>query len=212
MNLAAFHSLVSQEARRGNSLDAVIPRRVQMAARYLEKTYNFAYMENLFTIILDPDNDDPRVVQVPLNIKSIRWIRIPNEVGEYAYLKKVDPSEVTAQTTGFPVGYFLSGPNYIVFDSVVEESYYAEGWGKLYTAWPEADLDASPWLVDNATDALLCKSMEFICQHLRDYNGLAMFKTQFQDIAKSLVIEDEEKRWDGADLQLGYTQYFPLSD
>jgi hypothetical protein len=209
VKLGEFKDLVVSECKRGDSILPIAPARIEMAVKWLERNCSLSYMNQLATLVLDPANDDPRLVELPFDIKSIPWIRYWQGDSEFVSLPRISPRDESGIISGLPTGYWISGSNLLVFNNVVEEKLYLEGMIVQYTDWP-ADDDTDHWLLRHAIDVLLYKTMENMAVYFRDGELLTIYKTQLAEALKTLMLEDEERRWDGADLQTSYSPYFPL--
>ena len=211
MNLGEFHTVVSSEVKRGTSLDAVIPLRVSMAVAMLERNLTMQYMRLFIEIVLIPSDTSPRLVQLPSDIKSVRFLRITDSFGLYKELKKFDLKDQMKLTTGRPEGYTFNGRSMIMLDKTPDSAYTIEGEIKFFTAWP-TDLTATPWLVTSAPDLLLAQTMVLIGNYLRDVQIVAQYRGWRDECLKTLVSSETEFEYDAMDTEMAYSPKYGIPD
>lgn len=194
MTLTEFHTLVSATIARGTSLDAQIPSAARRAARWLERNYTFKYMERYSEFVISSTANFPRIISLPsANLKSIRFVRIKLENGEFVYLDQIDPRDVSSNPNDIPLRYWLDGVSYLYLDATPTRDYNAEmGWNS-YTAWP-TDSGASNWLLDNGEDWLLYATLVEMSTFLRDPQLFQLYKTQRDEALRTLLLADEQLR------------------
>lgn len=193
MTLAEFIAMVKDEANKGSALDAYIPNRVQMAVMRAERKYTLLYMMVLDTDqTLDPDADDPRVLEIDANIKSINFIRYTH-CARYVYLNLVvDPSNVLSNDVGCkPTGYWLNGPGEIVFDNAVSEELDLEISYNVYSEYP---IDDDCWLLSHATDWLLGETMKLLSTRAKEPKWRDDYKEEQAEAENDLFRADNEAR------------------
>ena len=207
MNLGDFHQLVSQDVKRGNSLDSVIPLRVAMAAMFLERNYSMLYMRQPIEITLNPADANPRFIDLEQDVKSIGYLRYMDSDGNYQRLSRVSPLDIAQLVEGPPGGFWFSGRSAIILDKTPDDAYVLEGEGKFYTNWP-SDLSARPWLVTRAADLLLAQTMIYIGNHLRDLQIVQQYRGMRDESLKTVMLSEEESEYDGMDAQISYASKY----
>src|SRR5256885_11996107 len=94
MNLDQFNTMVSDSLRRGNTLDSKIPLQTLLAVQFIERNYNFKYME-AFRLIVIQQNERVLLMPVGVNVKAWTFFRIINQDGSYSYINKVEGKDLT---------------------------------------------------------------------------------------------------------------------
>lgn len=202
--LSDIHGQVRDALGRGTSQDALIPAKVRQAARWLERNYSFKYMEKFALLTIDSEADYPRVVAFPTSlVKTIDMVRISSEGADYSYLIQVDPKDMVRVGTGKPEGYWLDGVDSLVLNANPGENYTMEVLYNQYSDWP-TDLNAEPWLVVNAEDALVAKAMTYFAPQLRDSDMKTRWDGTLKEALDTLLKADEELRQSNRSERLGY--------
>lgn len=197
VSLGEFHTLVSDALGRGPSLNSVIPRRVQFAANWLERNYTFQYMRQFRLLGVSATAEFPHIVSLhDLEIKRIKAIRRreTDTDGSYLFsppLKQVDPIERSTRPFGQPESYWLNGVSSIVFNSTPDEDMTFEGHFVLFTKWGSDD-DWTHWLLDNATQLLLCRTLMVMMPRTRDPALYQAHKTEFDLELQSMNVAEED--------------------
>jgi hypothetical protein len=207
MTLSEFHDLVSTSLRRGTSLDGVIPSYSKLAATWMERNYDFKYME-VFRLLQLVSGD--RTVNLPSNriIKGIDFIRLvnPDEECGYVYLKKGNPKDFKGTRTEAPSGYWVSGINTIVFNNTPDEDLSGEAIFLEYTDWPTAPTGRHP-LIDIGTDVMLYQTLIHMAAYLRDADMVGAYKGLRDESLNTLLRAEDETRLKGETLAMAYQPY-----
>lgn len=198
--IADFHSLVAGSCNAGSSLDGVIPGRVRMAARFLERNLDFAYMRRWGELNIDADADEPHVVSLfGYNFKAIDAVRIVNldvtpgsdDADRFTDLKLIDPRQRTTRRSESPSAYWLDGVTNLILDARPNVDMVLELHYRAFTEW-SASSGWTHWLLQNAEDLLLAQSMMFIAIYRRDMALYATYKAMRDDSMKTLQAAEEE--------------------
>lgn len=198
MNLGEFHTVVQTEANKGTTLSGVIPSRVRMAARWLERNYTLKYMEQYKKASLADG-----CVRLPNTvIKTINFIRYYKD-SKWHYIKQIDPRQERTRETAFPTGFWIDGVEAIRFDAWPDEQLEVFIGVAEYTIWP-TELTATHWLLDNAEDALLAKTMMLLAPHARESRWLELYRDMMEGGIRTLLLADEELRQGARDEAMEY--------
>lgn len=195
--LGAFHTLVSDSLGRGTSLDSVIPRRVQMTARWLERNYTFQYMRQLRVLEVDSAATNPHIVSLyDLEIKKIETLRRRELDTDNSYLfspplSQTKPADRSSRPFGQPESFWLNGVSSLIFNSIPDEDMTFEGHFVLFTKWGTAD-SWTHWLLDNATELLLCRTLMALMPRTRDPALYQAHKAEFDLEIQSFNIAEED--------------------
>lgn len=204
MNLAGFHALVKEELKRGSSLDALIPTRTGLAAKFLERNYSWQYMKHTVEVYTNPNDASPRDVTMPSDLKSVRWLRAVNDAGDYVPVRRIDPRDLQRLEIGMPGGFWHSGRTVIRLDKTPDKVYVLEGEFVFYTVWP-TDTDALPWLTEQAPDLLLAQTMVLFGNYLRDIGMVQQYRGMRDEALKTAYNDDAEVMYDGMDDEMAYS-------
>ena len=202
MNLGEFHSLVSTSLRRGTSLDNVIPVYSKLAHQWMERNYDFKYME-VFRILQLVEGD--RTVNLPSNrvMKSIMFIRIIDDSESYIKLRKGTATDFKGTRTQIPTGFWISGNDTIVFNNTPDKEYSGEAIFTEFTDWPVASTGRHP-MIDMAADVLLYQTLIHMAAYLRDAEMVTAYKLLRDESLTTLLLSEDETRFEGEALGMAY--------
>ena len=200
-SLGAFHTLVSDALGRGTSLDSVIPERVRMSARWIERNYTFQYMKQQRTLTASASATYPWIMSLhDLEIKRVVALRRKqtDDDGTIFFsppLRKVDPVDRANRPAGQPESYWMNGVSSLIFNSVPDEDMEFEGHFVLFTKWGTAST-WTHWLLDNATQLLLCRTLMAMMPRTRDPALYQAHKTEFDLEIQSFTVAEEDLQAD----------------
>ena len=195
--LGEFHEDVADCLGRASSLVDVIPRRVQRAARWVERNYTFQYMRQIRELEVDPDAEFPHIISLfDLEVKRIETLRIreTGSDGSIRYsdpLRQVKPADRSNRPFGTPESYYLNGVSSLILNSSPDEPLTLESNLVLFTKWGEAD-NWTHWLLDNATDLLLARTLMSMSIRTRDPALFQSWKATLDLETSSFVIAEED--------------------
>ena len=188
--LAVFHTLVSAEVNRGTDHDTAIISYTRRAARWIERNYSFSYMDNFATGSLATT----RTLSLPARLKKIDMFRIVDSDNEYSNLELIDPYQLDSTESGEPTAYWYNADTTIYLDKTPEETYSYEMQRVQYTSWP-TDTSQSPWLCENAEDALLAQTIVMMKALLKLDDKLVRDWEKLRDEGlRTLFLADQEMR------------------
>lgn len=195
--LSEFHTLVSDGLGRGTSLDSVIPARVKMAVNWIEKNYTFQYMKEWMTFPVLAAAAYPYIVSLanirPKKFELIRR-RTTDSDGNIQFgrpLRKVNPADRESRPAGEPESYWLNGVNSIIFNSVPDEDMDFEAHVVRFTDWGSSS-NFTHWLLDNATELLLAKSLQLMTVRTRDPGLYDMYEKELQKEIQAFNVAEED--------------------
>jgi len=197
--LGEFYTMVSDALGKGTSLDSVIAKRTEMAAGWIERNYTFQYMKQWRTVEVDPDAAEPHIVSLfGLKVKKINLLRKRSADGAGGYVfsrpwRQVSPADRETRTPGVPESFWLNGVSSIILNSIPEEAMTLEGHFNLYTAWGSGS-SWTHWLLDNATQLLLCKTLMLMAFRTRDPKLYQMYEADLAKEQQSFNVAEEELR------------------
>lgn len=202
MNLGEFHSEVSSFLKRGTALDSVIPTFVRQAARFLERNYNFLYMERFVetTVVAG----DRYIILPSTRVKQVNFFRWRDGEGEFSYLRTVNPKDQLAWGDVRPSGYWRDGSVGLVLDSVTDATLEGELQIVEMTDWP-TNPNSEHWLIDNAEDVLLAQSMMIAATSQRDTAMYQVYLNARNEGLKTIIDSDIEARFSNSDQVMQYS-------
>lgn len=196
--LSEFHTLVSDALGRSTSLDSVIATRTKLAARWLERNYTFQYMRQWKVLEVDSDAEFPHIVSLhDLEVKGVELIRRRTaEASGDGFLfdrplKKVKPEDRETRGYGVPESYWLNGLSSLVFNAIPDEDMTFEAHFVLFTRWGSATT-WTHWLLDNATNLLLSRTLMSMTSRTRDPQLWQMYKSELDLEIQSFNVAEEE--------------------
>jgi hypothetical protein len=207
MILSEFHDLVRDSAKRGDTIDTLIPRYVKMAVTWIERNWSFKYMEQLATLRLVAAD---RVVELDRYIKGVKFVRFTpfGDIADYTYLSPVDNVNVVKPESGVPAEFYILGHNKLVFNPIPDIAYEGEVELTAFTDWPTAD-DSRHYLLDIGTDLLLSQTLMMLAVTiLRDPKMIEGFRVLREESIRTMLSTDDEMRYTGADLRMGYRPFY----
>lgn len=205
MNLGELHALVRETIKRGTAYDSFIPTYVKMAVLFLERNYNFLYMQQLVNIQMTAGD---RIVEIPRYIKGVEFVRFTSGA-DYSYIGITEARSQIRPAEGTPVEFWKLGHNKLVFNPIPQEGYLGEALLTAYSDWPTADTSRH-FLLDMATDVLLGQTMlQMAATVMRDSRMVEGFKLMRDEGLNTLLRAEDELRYSGVDLSLGYTPFVP---
>lgn len=168
-----------------------------MAARWLERNYTFQYMRQIREISVDSSATYPYIVSLyDLQVKKIESIRrrTTGSDGSISFgprLSKVRPEDRSTRPSGEPESYWLNGVSSIILNSVPDEDMVFEGNFVLFTKWGTAS-NFTHWLIDQATQLLLCRSLMALMPRTRDPALYNAHKAEFDLELQSFNVAEED--------------------
>lgn len=199
IELSEFHTMV-EDALGRPSLNSRVPLRVAMAANWLERNYTFQYMRTWRSLTALATADYPYIItQSGLNIKGIELMRIKQtdaDTGDILFnppLKKVHPGDRERRGVGIPESYWINGRSSIILNSIPEEDTDFELHLQEFTSWNYEQDGFTHWLLDNATQLLLCRTLLIMAVGpAKDPDLYQLYKTEFDLEINTFTISEEE--------------------
>lgn len=195
-SLGDFHALVSDALGRGTSFDSVIPKRVEMAAGWIERNYTFQYMRTWKTLAIDPTAEFPYILSLyDLRAKAVSLLRKRSLAadGTVQYgrpIRQVSAESRETRPSGDPESFWLNGVSAIVLNSTPDEALTLEAHLVQYTSWGSGTT-WTHWLLDNATELLLCRSLMALSVRARDPKLYEIYATELKLEIQSFNVAEE---------------------
>lgn len=198
VDLDEFHVMV-QDALGRPALNTRVPKRTAMAAAWIERHYTFQYMFTWRSLTALASADYPYIISTTgLDIKGIDLMRIKtvDDDGGILFgrpLRKVHPGDRETRAVGVPESYWLNGRSSIILNSIPDEDTNFELHLQEYTSWNHEDGAFTHWLLDNATQLLMCRTLMMMAAGpARDADLYATWKADFDlEIATFKTSEEE---------------------
>ena len=159
-DLAEFHDLVSAEINKGTAFDSVIPDYVRRTVKWLEKNYNFKYMEVVDSTNYTITTGDYSYPQ-PARLKSVELWRYMIETdptvanaGRWKAITKVDAADLGGRVTKAPATFYMNARDTLELGEIPGEDYdTAELRYWRFTDWPETETTTATMTVTDADAA-----------------------------------------------------------
>lgn len=206
MTLATFYPKISTALRRGTSVDSLIPGWVESAALWLEQNYSFNYMERTVEVSLDPEAEEPNLIDLEDRIKSFKFVRAISRDASpaaYRYLQKIDAADVGSVVKGDPNYYWLDGPDQLWLDANVQTELVVQIRAVFYTEWPDVS-SATPTLLRFYPNLLKAQTLIEAAIDLKDERMAAAYDSQFQRAIQAVLVAEEEMRRSDTELVMNY--------
>jgi len=198
LTLAEFHTMVEDAIGRP-ALYSRVPKRVAMAVAWIERNYTFQYMRTWRSLSVSADATYPHILsQAGMNIKGVDLLRIKDldDDGEIVFhppLKKVKPQDRERRGLGRPESYWVNGRSSIVLNSIPDEDMDFEIHLQEFTSWNYNQDDFTHWLLDNAAQLLLCRTMMMLALGpARDAELYGTYKADFDLELSTFNVSEEE--------------------
>ena len=195
--LSEFHTLVSDAIGKGTSLDTLIAKRTEWAARWLERNYVFQYMRSWQTFDVDADAAYPHIISLSgLYLRKVELLRkrSTDDDGLYVFgrpLRYVKPADRESRPEGTPESYWLNGITSIVLNTIPDEDMTFEAHLQVFTNWGTAS-GWTHWLLDNATNLLLTRTLMMMTSRSRDPKMWETYKGEFDLEIQSFNVAEED--------------------
>jgi hypothetical protein len=228
MNIVEFNQMVSDSLRRGNTLDAQIPRQTSLAVQWMERNYTFKYMEGFRLITIQQGQ---RVILMPSGVlvKAWNFFRIINSDGSYTYINKVEGKDFTnvastantlisgtvpstSTSTIKPANFFQVGLTTVVLDAVPSQNFNCEALFFNYSSWP-VDSSTIPGgtssfthpLLQMMSDVLLAQvQMNIAANIMKDLRMVPVYKEMRDEALNTMTRDEDERRYGGEDMKMLY--------
>ena len=190
MSLADFHTTVDSMLGEAGALDAQIPIAVRMAARKLERAFNFRYMRVELQVAY-PASDPPSQIDLAIGVKSIISAET-RETGGWEGISKValvdSPHvDLTSQELEDKFPIYKKSERYVI--PLMETTSAMDIHFLLYrfSAWPTSGFGAfNSYLIDYAEDLLLAETMLHLAPVGRDADLVQYYATLRTESVKTL--------------------------
>jgi hypothetical protein len=192
--LADFYTLVNQSALRGTALDAQIPGATSRAIEFIERNYNLPYMRRTTTksvtneLVIDGDDGQ--------NLKSIQIVRWQDDDSNWRRIVQIDPDQLLSSDAEWAAGYehFINTTTAGVTTHTLRfDAAFTEATDVEVMFWKMTRIDltnpsaADVWLVNNAQDTLLARTMVNLAPIMREPQLMQMYQQLYMEGVKTLV-------------------------
>lgn len=197
ITLGEFHTMV-EDALGRSSLNSRVPRRVAMAAQWIERNYTFQYMRTWRQLSVSATATYPYIINLHnIELKKIDTVRVKrlDDDGNIIFdrqLRKLKPADRETRAPGDPESFWANGRSSLILNSIPDEDLTLECHFVELTKWGSAD-DWTHWLLDNATQLLLCRTLMLMASGPgRDAAQYQMYKTDFDLENNAHKVSEEE--------------------
>lgn len=203
--LAKFYTYVSTEARRGSSLDEVIPRKVIQAVRFFERMYTYKHMERFISVpipMTPTGGIAANQLIMPQGFKSMGFWRLKNSdpsgnstVITYSRINKIDPTDQSQLDSGPPQGFWQDGYGNFWLDKMPDMDYASEMGFVGYTVLPNpGDSTVDIPLLTNFEECILYTTLVLLAPTMRSDDANTMYRAVRDECIKTAIDTDIENR------------------
>lgn len=195
--LAQFYQLIRDEAKRGSSLDTVIPGKVRAALKLFEMIYTFKYMDRFIdlTLPLAPVSGVPNQVVQPAGFKKMQLWRIVNDDGRYSRITLVDSTDQDKLDSKKPSGYWQQGKSYFWLDSNPDRDYESEMFFTGFTQLPaDGDDTTDVYPLTYYESVLVPATMVLLAPNMRNESVMGLYGKTRDECMKAAIDDDVEER------------------
>ena len=197
IELSEFHVMV-QDALGRPALNDRVPKRVAMAVAWIERNYTFQYMRTWRELSVSATQDYPYIISLHnIQLKGIELMRVrrldnDGEIIFDAPMKKVHPQDRDRRGSGKPESYWLNGRSSIILNTIPDEDTTFECHLQEFTNWSYEQDNFTHWLLDNATQLLLCRTLMMMALPARDRGLYDVWKPEFDLEISTFKVSEEE--------------------
>lgn len=207
MTLGDFHNLVKTEAKKGSTLDDIIPNKVYQAVKELQRKYTFRLQERFVTMTISAAAQVPRAISQPLGYKAMKFWRIINtgsEAGTFTNIRQIDPEQVTSVDTDRPNGFWTDGADYFWLDNTPDVDYNTEMSYVQNSVVKGMALETVVPFLEEYEALVLNETMVQMGAIMRDDKLIARYISGRNVLLDSAIREDIEKRQSWSDERMQY--------
>lgn len=188
MTLAEIYAQIALEAKRGTTLDSIIPAKVATAVRWIEETHTFKYMEKFSEVSLDADADYPNVVAVPAGFREMNFWRF----------NRLDYQALNTERAELPSGYWQDGMEYFWIRSTPHQSFVSEMSWIADTVLP-TDTSKTTFILTRHSELIVSQTMVLLGPTIRDDKAIQRYKSARDDLFASAINADTKMRMSNRD-------------
>lgn len=193
---ADFFKMVEDEANKGRTLEKIIPEKVFQALRTLEQNESYKWNEVLMKFQINPDSDNPNVLELPDDFKSLIALNISTSGFEECLdsLEGLDPHTFSFSKKASPSGFWIQNDKVLWLNSVPEETLDGCLWYNRITQRDELIPENSHPILTYGTQALLGMTMQLLAAYCREPSWFDSYGRLTEMGLKTMHIADAELR------------------
>lgn len=201
-----FFEEIKNEVNKGNTMDNIIPGKVYQALHTLEQNWSYKWNERLLKFQIDPESENPRILELPTDLKSIITCKVSSSDFEECSreLQSLDPSDFEFGNNETPDGFWLQGDSYLWFSGGVLPGMSGALWYNAFT--PRSDVvqgEKTNPMLKHGYQALIGMTMQNLAPTCREPSWIETYRPLAEIGIKTLHIADEELRRYTAPIQFG---------
>lgn len=191
-----FFADVSLELNKGTSYDDLIPGKTFAALRTLEQNMSYRWNERLLVLEVDQNPENPHVLMVPGDLKSIILVKVaPESWDKESYaLEELPPQSFTFGEADLPKGYWLQANRAIWFDASLSPGTKVTLWYNAFTDRASLLPELSHPMLEYGYNALMGYTMMNFAPFFREASWLQTYGAMAETALTTLAIADEELR------------------
>lgn len=211
-----FRGLIRTIVNRGTVADATIDAATMQAVSFIENNWNLRYMyfKERYTVSLS-------FFLLTQTYKRLDVLRVPDlnnggtiDLGPWINLRQVDEDELASiAETVVPTAFYtysypdVTGAKQAIQLNVIDgfATFDLDLFGYRKTVWANVAPPSTHWLLENAIDWLIAKTMTIMAGYIRQPEILAYWQGQEQVALPALLNADNEYKQGSRDERMSYT-------
>lgn len=194
-----FFDMVRDEANKADTIDTVLPNAVYRALRSIEENWSYKWNEKLLKFHISEDNDNPNLLELPDDFKSMVALNLSSTDFEECYrrLEEQLPEEFTFSKSSEPYGYWNQANRWIWLDGVVSGGTSGLLWYNAFTPKEALEnLEGTSPILKYGLEALLGVTMQQLAAYCREPSWIDSYGRLAEIGIKTLHVADAEVRRD----------------
>lgn len=191
-----FYEMVRDEANKGRTLDQIIPNKVWQSLRTLEQNESYKWNEKLLQFTIKKDSDNPNILKLPEDFKSIVSLSISSSAFENCHrtLQEQSPDEFSFSKSREPYGFWVQNNEYIWLDGAIDSDVEGFLWYNAFTLRDSMKEDATCKMLKYGHQALLGMTMQNLAAYCREPSWFDSYERLTQIGLRTMHIADAELR------------------
>lgn len=192
-----FYDMVRDEANKGDTINGVLPNAIYRAIRSIEENWSYKWNEKLLRFFLNPDVDNPNLLELPDDFKSVVALNLStSDFSEcYRNLQEQGPEDFTFSKVREPYGYWNQANRWIWLDGTVEGGTSGMLWYNAFTLKDDcAEGEGTCPMLKYGLEALLGMTMKQLAAYCREPSWNESYGQLAEIGIKTLHVADAEVR------------------
>jgi hypothetical protein len=209
VTVASFYDDVRTALKRGTSQDGNFVRWTRKAVRKHEDNIDFAHMLRYGEVTAEAGAESPELVDLPNDrVKEVILLQpfVEGADGTRAYGVAIERSErqrMNGLVAGSPWEWWWLGDKVVLGNRPQADQDFEILW-REYTAWPTTiGSTDNPAILSKYETLLFAEVMVNAWTEIKDFEALAVWKSQRDEALAIMSATEENRRWQGQRLAMG---------